>query len=61
MSKPKLTVQDWDEILNALETKAVSVEQGAYDFIPGEVASPNSETLRWANHLRKIMEKIGDR
>ncbi len=61
MSTLKLTAQDWDEIFNALETKAVSVERGAYDFFPGEVAPPNSETLRWANHLRRIMAKIGER
>jgi len=61
MSTPKLTGSDWNEIFNALESKAVSVERGAYDFFPGESASPNSETLAWANHLRLIMEKIGDR
>lgn len=61
MSAPKLTEQDWDEIFNALETKAVSVERGMYDFFSGEVASPNSETGRWANHLRRIMAKIGER
>jgi hypothetical protein len=61
MSTPKLTAGDWDEIFNALETKAESVERGAYDFFPGEAVSPNSETSAWANHLRRIMEKIGDR
>lgn len=61
MSTPRLTERDWNEIFNALETKAVSVERGAYDFLPGEVASPNSKTLAWAKHLRRIMEKIGNR
>lgn len=61
MSTPKLTAGDWDEIFNALETKAKSVERGAYDFFTGEADSPSSESLMWANHLRRIMEKIGER
>jgi hypothetical protein len=61
MRTPELTAQDWDEIFEALESKAASVERGAYDLFPGEVASAGSETLRWAHHLRQIMEKVGDR
>ncbi|MGB8010501.1 MAG: hypothetical protein WCF68_02740 [Terriglobales bacterium] len=61
MSTPKLSAQDWDEIFNALESKAASVERGAYDFFPEEVGSANSETLRWANDLRRIMAKIEER
>ena len=59
MLQPELTARDWDEIYYALELKAVLVERGAYDFVPKEVASPNSETFTWAKHLRRIMAKIG--
>jgi hypothetical protein len=61
MLQPKLTARDWAEIYCALELKAVSVESGDYDSLPDEVASPGSETFRWANHLRRIMVKIGPR
>jgi|HubBroStandDraft_4_1064222.scaffolds.fasta_scaffold307684_3 hypothetical protein len=61
MSTRNLTERDWNEIFNALETKAASVERGAYDFFPGEAASRKSKTLAWAKHLRRIMEKISDR
>ena len=61
MSGPKLTRRDWDEIYYALELKAVSVESGNYDSVPQEIAAPVCETLRWAQHLRRIMAKIGER
>jgi hypothetical protein len=61
MSEPKLSALDWDEIYYALELKAESVESGRYDSVAGELATPGSETLRWANHLRGIMAKIGER
>lgn len=58
MSEPKLTPEDWEEIVNALDLKAEDVEKGKYDDVSGEVDRPGSETARWAAHLRSIMAKI---
>ena len=57
-SEPKLTVDDWEEIFYALEFKAREVEQGKFDDFPGEASRPDSETLRWAADLRRIMAMI---
>lgn len=59
MSEPKFTARDWEEILYALEVKADEIEEGRYDEVPGEIDRPNSETAKWAAHLRLIMGKIG--
>ena len=61
MLTPKLTSRDWEEIYYALELKAESVQRGDYDSVFEEVASPGSETYRWANHLLRIMAEIGER
>jgi hypothetical protein len=61
MTEQKLTTNDWEEIFYALELKAYEIARGRYDEFPGEVASPHSETRRWAAHLRRIMRKIATR
>ena len=58
MRTPRLTASDWEEVLYALELKADEVEEGRYDEVPGEIARPNSETAKWAAHLRRIMRRI---
>lgn len=59
MSELKLTARDWEEILYALEFKADEIEKGRYDEVPGEIDHPNSETAKWAAHLRRIMRRVG--
>lgn len=59
MITTRLTANDWEEIFYALELKAHEVERGAYDSFPGEIKRQNSETAKWAIHLRRIMRKIG--
>ena len=55
---PLFSVTDWEEIYSALDLKASQIEQGKYDIIPGEINTPDSETVKWAKHLRQIMGKI---
>ena len=59
MTTPKLAVEDWEEIVYALDLKAEEIEKGKYDDEPGEVNRPGSETAKWAAHLRRIMAQIG--
>jgi len=51
----KLQKEDWQEIFYALELKASEIERGTYDAELGEAKRRNSETARWAAHLRRIM------
>lgn len=48
---PELTEDDWTEIYSAVESKALSVEQGQY--------GPDLRGASWPEHLRSILEKIG--
>lgn len=48
----KLTDSDWCEVMSALESKALRLEQGAYD--DGEV-----DAAEWARHLRDIQKRLG--
>lgn len=59
ISRRAMTRADWEEILYALEIKADEIEGGRYDEVPGEIDRPNSETAKWAAHLRRIMRRIG--
>lgn len=56
-----LTKDDWEEIYYALDRQAFEIKRGTYDDDPGEVTRPNSETARWAIHIREVMIKIKSR
>jgi hypothetical protein len=58
MNRQILTRRDWEEVFYALNLKLAEVEKGRYDEVPGDVNRPDSETARWAAHLRRIMRKI---
>ena len=49
-----LTAEDWSEIYYALEVKAQRIEEGKYPL-----ENKAGDNQRWAEHLRKIMQKIG--
>lgn len=53
--KPVLTPEDWVEIWAALDSKAMQLRNG--DF--GE-SDDDCDVDRWAAHLERIMEKIGE-
>jgi hypothetical protein len=59
MSRPRLAAEDWQEIFYALDLKVQEIEEGKYDEVPGEVDRHDSETSKWAGHLRRIMAEIG--
>ena len=61
MDAENLTDSDFEEIYYALDRKAIEIELGAFDDEPGEVNRRDSETARWAAHLREIMAKITSR
>ncbi len=61
MDTENLTDSDFEEIYYALDRKAVEIERGALDDELGEINRQDSETARWAAHLREIMAKVASR
>ena len=47
-----LAAEDWSEVMNALESKALLVERG--DYGEGDVEGSEFDPEAWARHLRAI-------
>lgn len=56
--KVTLTAQEITDCISAVESKRDRVLEGFYDWKPGEVNNPKSESAKWAKHLTVIMTKL---
>ena len=51
-----LAAEDWAEVMNALESKALLVERG--DYGEGDVEGSEFDPEAWARHLRAIYARL---
>lgn len=58
MDNPIPVAHDWDEIFHALALKTDEIQKRSSAIAWDEESRPFSEEVRWAIHLRRIVDEI---